>query len=182
MPEYLTPPTPQPHPSRPCRNLPPPQPSGTRGQHLTENSQDAKTLLQQRPEASQISGKRVTPTPVRHFNLDQLMTSVQGDIPAQAPTIALSAATQSPSPRRRLCEGVCIPLFNPDCHKIRQAESARNPFLLHLSKNQGGNSCLLQVCQTDAFPKEEHSRNSCTCSGKSQARTHACFVVSLGQG
>lgn len=55
--------------------------------------------------------------------------------------------------------GICVPLFNPDCHTVRQVESARNPLLLHLSSNQRSNGHLLQVCQTDAFPDKEHSRN-----------------------
>lgn len=40
-----------------------------------------------------------------------------------------------------------------------QAESARNLLLLHLKREPEKQQCLLQVCQTDAFPNKKHSSN-----------------------
>lgn len=168
--------------SYPCRNLPSPQPAGTRGQNLTQDSEDAKTLLKCGPEASQINKQLVSR---EHPPLSSTSTYLQiktTSLPWSG-TIMLSAATKTPFPQLGLCEGVCVPLFNPECHEVRQVESTRNLLLLHLSKNQRSNGHLLQVCQTDAFPKERLSRNrSYKCLGKAQTQRCTYFIISPGQG
>lgn len=149
--------------------------------------------LQWRPEASQMSRWQPGHTlPFSHLNLLYLclhhsrkswvICSPRQDPFPQAHTAVASSNITWPQPPMGFCKGVCVPLFNPGCHKVRQVESARNPLLSHLSKNQRSNSRLLQVCQTDALPNREHSRNTKLSTLSYLSRPDAQLLcTSLGQ-
>lgn len=104
----------------PCRTSPPPPPSSTRGQDLTGDSKDAKILKERNSwQVTMPSSPFGTST-----SYASAITAARKKLMISSPRQHLWSGTRSAGNRHPHAlkwgsEGICVPLFNPNCHGVR---------------------------------------------------------------